>query len=82
MLADRSAELRDRYGIAFRVTGIASRRLGWIADPTGIDLEKYGAGTPVRGFLCGAGALARAFLSFRNSTLSANSAARLRALSG
>ncbi len=48
MLADRSAELRNRYGIEFRVTGIASRRLGWIADPTGIDPEKCGAGTPAR----------------------------------
>ena len=48
LLDDRSAELRDRYGIKFRVTGIASRRLGWIADPTGIDPEKCGAGTPAR----------------------------------
>ena len=48
LLDDRSAELCDRYGIKFRVTGIASRRLGWIADPTGIDPEKCGAGTPAR----------------------------------
>jgi homoserine dehydrogenase len=48
LLADRSAELRNRYGIEFRVTGIASRSLGWIADPTGIDPEKCGAGTPAR----------------------------------
>jgi len=48
LLDDRSAELRDRYGIKFCVTGIASRRLGWIADPAGIDPEKCGAGTPAR----------------------------------
>jgi homoserine dehydrogenase len=48
LLADRSADLRNRYNTAFRVTGIASRRLGWIADPTGIDPEKCGAGTPAR----------------------------------
>jgi homoserine dehydrogenase len=29
-------ELRDRHGIAFCITGIASRRLGWIADPRGL----------------------------------------------
>ncbi|MGA2855682.1 MAG: homoserine dehydrogenase [Candidatus Sulfotelmatobacter sp.] len=48
LLEDRSAELREKYGIAFRITGIASRRLGWIADADGLDPEK-----------CGAGALAR-----------------------
>ena len=37
LLEDRAAELRDRCGITFRITGIASRRLGWIADPNGID---------------------------------------------
>jgi homoserine dehydrogenase len=29
--------LRDRHGIEFRITGIASRRLGWIADVNGLD---------------------------------------------
>ena len=37
LLENRAAELRDRYGITFRFTGIASRRLGWIANPEGID---------------------------------------------
>jgi len=37
LLQDRAEELRERYGISFRVTGIASRRLGWIADAKGID---------------------------------------------
>jgi homoserine dehydrogenase len=36
LLEERAAELRDRHGISFRITGIASRRLGWIADPDGI----------------------------------------------
>ena len=58
LLADRAAELREQYGITYRITGIASRRFGWIADPDGIDPEKYvaekfapekyGAGTPAR----------------------------------
>jgi homoserine dehydrogenase len=29
--------LRKRYGIAFRITGVASRRIGWIADGDGLD---------------------------------------------
>lgn len=36
LLADRDAALRAR-GIAWRITGVASRRLGWIADPNGLD---------------------------------------------
>jgi homoserine dehydrogenase len=42
LLEDRAPELRDRYGIAYRITGIASRRLGWIADPKGLDLDQLG----------------------------------------
>ena len=38
LLEDRAQELRERHNIAFRITGIASRRLGWIADPNGLDL--------------------------------------------
>jgi homoserine dehydrogenase len=37
LLADRAQELRTRHGIAYRITGIASRRLGWIADPNGLN---------------------------------------------
>ena len=36
LLMDREPELRAR-GIAWRITGIASRRLGWIADGSGLD---------------------------------------------
>jgi len=49
LLSDRAAELRDRYGITFRVTGLASRRLGWKANPEGFVLSA----------LCDAGAAAR-----------------------
>jgi len=48
LLQDRAAELRDRYGIAFRITGIASRRLGWTADPNGVDPESCGSGAAAR----------------------------------
>jgi len=37
LLRDRAQELRDRHGISYRITGIASRRLGWIVDPQGLD---------------------------------------------
>jgi homoserine dehydrogenase len=49
LLRDRENELRDRHGIAWRLTGVASRRLGWIADPAGLndslldDSQKYSA---------------------------------------
>jgi homoserine dehydrogenase len=48
LLEDRAAELRERYGIAWRITGIASRRMGWLADPNGLDLNQRGAGAPAR----------------------------------
>ncbi len=38
MLEDRKQELRDRHGISFRITGVATRHRGWIADPKGLDL--------------------------------------------
>jgi homoserine dehydrogenase len=38
LLASKSAELREFHGIEYRITGIASRRLGWIADTAGIAL--------------------------------------------
>jgi homoserine dehydrogenase len=37
LLEDRAHELRERYGIEYRITGIASRRIGWIADANGLD---------------------------------------------
>jgi homoserine dehydrogenase len=49
LLEDRREELQDRYGIAFQITGIASRRLGWIANHNGLDPSVLGgAGTPAR----------------------------------
>jgi homoserine dehydrogenase len=49
LLEDRRRELQDRYGIAFRITGIASRRLGWISAADGLDVAGLcSAGTPAR----------------------------------
>jgi homoserine dehydrogenase len=36
LMANRDAELRAR-GIRWRITGVASRRLGWVANPEGLD---------------------------------------------
>jgi len=35
LLTRKTDDMRDRYGITWRVTGVASRRLGWLADPEG-----------------------------------------------
>lgn len=37
LLNDRATELAGR-GISWKITGVASRRLGWIADPNGLDV--------------------------------------------
>lgn len=38
LLANRGSELEQRYGIHSRITGIASRSLGWNARPEGFDV--------------------------------------------
>ena len=38
LLVAKSAELREHYGIEFRVTGVASRRLGWLVNSDGFDM--------------------------------------------
>ncbi|HKW87160.1 MAG TPA: hypothetical protein VJN21_00230 [Candidatus Acidoferrales bacterium] len=37
LLAAKEAVLRDGYGIAWRLTGVASRRIGWVANAAGLD---------------------------------------------
>ena len=36
LLRSREQELREQYGIAWKITGVASRRLGWIANGEGL----------------------------------------------
>lgn len=43
LLQMKSAELRERHSVEWRVTGVASRRLGWLVNPQGL----CGADTPV-----------------------------------
>src|SRR5262245_21692542 len=37
LLISKETDLRRRYDIRWRLTGVASRRLGWIADPDGLN---------------------------------------------
>src|SRR3990170_2301152 len=37
LLLAKADELRDQYAIAWKITGVASRRLGWCANPDGFD---------------------------------------------
>jgi homoserine dehydrogenase len=37
LLVSKTGELRTTYGIEWKLTGVASRRIGWIADPAGLD---------------------------------------------
>jgi len=39
LLRLKRVELRERYGITWRVTGVASRRLGWWANPDGFEVD-------------------------------------------
>lgn len=44
LLLEKRAELRDSYGIDWRITGVATRRLGWLVNPEGLDIEALLAG--------------------------------------
>ncbi|HXE90552.1 MAG TPA: hypothetical protein VNK82_06265 [Terriglobales bacterium] len=37
LLLEKRAALAAEYGIEWRITGVATRRLGWIASPAGLD---------------------------------------------
>src|ERR1051325_3286255 len=53
LLAAKSSELRETYGIEYQLTGVASRTLGWQANPDGFESQQLlqispqnGAGSP------------------------------------
>jgi homoserine dehydrogenase len=46
LLESRTAQLRETYGIEWQLTGVASRRLGWLANPAGLDVAALLAGAP------------------------------------
>ena len=46
LLVAKSAELREQYGIEFRVTGVASRRIGWLANSDGFETATLVSNSP------------------------------------
>ncbi|HEY9403844.1 MAG TPA: hypothetical protein VIQ24_14355 [Pyrinomonadaceae bacterium] len=44
LLGEKSAQMRERYGIEWRVTGVATRRMGWIASAEGLAVESLLSG--------------------------------------
>ncbi len=40
LLLTKTPELRERYGIEWHLTGLNTRRYGWLADPKGLNVEK------------------------------------------
>ena len=47
LLQSKNKDL-NRRGIAWRITGVATRSLGWIADENGLDLQRLIDGTPAQ----------------------------------
>lgn len=45
LLVSKSAELRERYGIEWEITGVATRRIGWRASEDAIDVARLLSGT-------------------------------------
>lgn len=76
LLLDKSAELRERYAIETRITGVASRRLGWLSDENGFDAGKllddnFTSGTKC-GFIREWLSRGRADAMFENSSVNAH----------
>jgi len=44
LFGTKRAELSQSYDIEYRITGVATRRLGWIANPSGFKLDNLLAG--------------------------------------
>ncbi|OLE55669.1 MAG: hypothetical protein AUG51_01660 [Acidobacteria bacterium 13_1_20CM_3_53_8] len=47
LLVKKDEEMREEFGIEWRITGVATRRMGWLASPEGFDLVKLLAGDVV-----------------------------------
>jgi homoserine dehydrogenase len=44
LLLERGDQVRDEYGIDLRITGVMTRRLGMVSDPSGLSLESLADG--------------------------------------
>jgi homoserine dehydrogenase len=40
LLVEKAEELRGAFGVGWRVTGVATRRMGWLASPEGFNVEE------------------------------------------
>lgn len=40
LLAEKSEAMREEFGVGWRVTGVATRRMGWLAAPEGFPVEE------------------------------------------
>ena len=49
LLVEKSVEMRERYGIEWRITGAATRRMGWLVNPYGFDVEALLKGEAMSG---------------------------------
>jgi homoserine dehydrogenase len=45
LLVAKASELRELYGIEYRVTGVSSRRIGWLTKPDGFDVSTLPSNT-------------------------------------
>jgi len=54
-LQAKTPELQERYGIEWRLTGVATRHMGWIASPAGLDGEALLGGQVPAGDTLGSG---------------------------
>ena len=44
LLAEKGMEMREQFGIDWRVTGVATRRMGWLVAPEGFAVEELTSG--------------------------------------
>lgn len=47
LLLEKREEMRSHYAIDWRITGVATRRMGWLVDPDGFDIESLLEGKTV-----------------------------------
>lgn len=44
LLVEKSEEMRAQFGIEWRITGVATRRMGWLAAPEGFEASELSSG--------------------------------------
>ena len=47
LLVAKSTELRELYGIDCRITGVASRRIGWLTDSNAFEVSDLLSNSPL-----------------------------------